>query len=47
MRACGHYLHHNYRELQGQEEPLFAALDETEQETLKRLLKKLASSWEQ
>lgn len=51
MRACGHYLHHSHsggKHQDGSERNhLFAALDETEQETLKGLLKKLTDSWEQ
>lgn len=49
MRACGHYLHHSGGKHQDGSEKnhLFSALDETEQETLKGLLKKLTDSWEQ
>ena len=49
MRGCGHYLHHSGGKHQkaGEENRLFAALDEGEQECLKGLLKKLLDSWEQ
>ena len=49
MRGCGHYLHHSGGKHQeaGEENQLFAALDEGEQECLKGLLKKLLDSWEQ
>lgn len=41
MRMCGHYLHNN-----GGGTQLFDGLEEAEQESLKKLLKKLTDSWE-
>lgn len=55
MRMCGHYLYHSagQRQRGGMEQKrvpkdeLFSALDETEKESLKELLKKLTDSWKQ
>ncbi len=47
LRACGHYLHHNFQGHHSVEEEnaLFNALDESEKEKLQELLKQLVDSW--